>query len=97
VSYVIGIDVGGTFTDAFATDEHGRVHSAKSPSTPPDFEQGVLNAVDELAAAAGLDTAALLRDTSHICHGTTATLNALVTGTSPRSGSSPPSATATPS
>ena len=80
MSYVIGIDVGGTFTDAFATDEHGRVHSAKSPSTPPDFEQGVLNAVDELAAAAGLDTAALLRDTSHICHGTTATLNALVTG-----------------
>ncbi len=80
MSYVIGIDVGGTFTDAFATDEHGRVHSAKSPSTPPDFEQGVLNAVDELAAAAGLDTATLLRDTSHICHGTTATLNALVTG-----------------
>lgn len=80
MSYVIGIDVGGTFTDAFATDEHGRVHSAKSPSTPPDFEQGVLGAVDELAAAAGLDTASLLRDTSHICHGTTATLNALVTG-----------------
>ncbi|QJY48070.1 hydantoinase/oxoprolinase family protein [Pseudonocardia broussonetiae] len=80
MTYVIGIDVGGTFTDAFATDEQGRVHSAKSPSTPPDFEQGVLNAVDELAAAAGLDTASLLRDTSHICHGTTATLNALVTG-----------------
>jgi len=80
VSYVIGIDVGGTFTDAFATDENGRVHSAKSPSTPPDFEQGVLNAVDELAVAAGLDTATLLRETSHICHGTTATLNALVTG-----------------
>ena len=80
MSYVIGIDVGGTFTDAFATDENGRVHSAKSPSTPPDFEQGVLNAVDELAVAAGLDTATLLRETSHICHGTTATLNALVTG-----------------
>ncbi|MTD55468.1 hydantoinase/oxoprolinase family protein [Amycolatopsis pithecellobii] len=80
MSYVIGIDVGGTFTDAFATDEHGRVHSAKSPSTPPDFEQGVLSAVDELAAAAGLDTASLLGQTSHICHGTTATLNALVTG-----------------
>jgi N-methylhydantoinase A len=39
VSYVLGIDIGGTFTDAFATDDAGRVYAAKSPSTPPDFEQ----------------------------------------------------------
>ena len=48
--YVIGIDVGGTFTDAFAADDGGRVFSAKVPSTPPDFARGVLNSVDALAA-----------------------------------------------
>ena len=40
MSFVIGIGIGGTFTDAFATDTTGRVYAAKSPSTPPDFEQG---------------------------------------------------------
>ena len=48
--YVVGIDIGGTFTDAFATDDTGRVASAKAPSTPPDYSRGVLDALDELAA-----------------------------------------------
>ena len=42
MSYVIGIDIGGTFTDAFAADESGRVAAAKTPSTPPDFSRGFL-------------------------------------------------------
>lgn len=80
MNFVIGIDIGGTFTDAFATDASGRVFSGKSPSTPPNFEQGFLNAIDELANAVGVSTRSLLSDTAYICHGTTATLNALVTG-----------------
>ncbi|SFO51148.1 N-methylhydantoinase A [Pseudonocardia ammonioxydans] len=80
MSFVIGIDIGGTFTDAFATDTTGRVFSAKSPSTPPDFERGMLNAIDELAGAVGVSSSQLLGETAYICHGTTATLNALVTG-----------------
>lgn len=80
MTFVIGIDIGGTFTDAFATDTTGRVFAAKSPSTPPDFDHGMLNVIDELAAAVGTSTEDLLADTSYICHGTTATLNALVTG-----------------
>ena len=80
MAYVIGIDIGGTFTDAFAADETGRVAAAKTPSTPPDFSLGFLNVLDELAGTLGVEARALLADTSYIVHGTTSTLNALVTG-----------------
>ena len=78
--YVIGIDIGGTFTDAFVADEEGRVAGTKTPSTPPDFSEGFLTVLDELAATLGTETAALLSGTHYIVHGTTSTLNALVTG-----------------
>lgn len=78
--HVIGIDVGGTFTDAFAADAAGNVYSAKVPSTPPEFARGVLSSIDALASTIGMDVGSLLADTAYICHGTTASLNALVTG-----------------
>ena len=80
MAYVIGIDIGGTFTDAFAADESGRVAATKTPSTPPDFSQGFLTVLDELAATLDIETSALLEDTHYIVHGTTSTLNALITG-----------------
>ncbi len=80
MAYVIGIDIGGTFTDAFVADESGRVAGTKSPSTPPDFSQGFLTVLDELAGSLGVSTRDLLADTYYIVHGTTSTLNALVTG-----------------
>lgn len=80
MAYVIGIDTGGTFTDAFVADQHQRLAAAKTPSTPPNFAEGFLNAVDELAAELGIDVAELLGDTDYIVHGTTSTLNSLVTG-----------------
>lgn len=78
--FVIGIDVGGTFTDAVAADHRGVVLAAKTPSTPPDFSVGFETALDLLAERAGLTVRELLADTAHIAHGTTAALNALVTG-----------------
>jgi N-methylhydantoinase A len=80
MSYVIGVDTGGTFTDAFAADDSRRIASAKSASTPPNFADGFLAAIDELAASMNLSTAELLGDTGYIVHGTTSTLNSLVTG-----------------
>lgn len=80
MTFVIGIDIGGTFTDAFATDEEGRTASAKAPSTPDDLARGVLDAVEELGRTLGISSSALLSETASICHGTTASLNALVTG-----------------
>lgn len=78
--YVLGIDVGGTFTDAVAADENGRIVGAKTPSTPEDYAVGVLTAVAELASTLGITEHDLLANTAYIAHGTTSTLNALVTG-----------------
>jgi N-methylhydantoinase A len=83
MGYVIGIDVGGTFTDAVAIGPDGLMVSAKTPSTPPDYGNGVLAAVELLAAELGLTARALLAETGYIAHGTTSSLNALVTGNVP--------------
>jgi N-methylhydantoinase A len=80
MSFVIGVDTGGTFTDAFAADEDGRIASAKASSTPPDFAHGFLAAIDELARTMDVSTGELLAETRYIVHGTTSTLNSLVTG-----------------
>ncbi|WP_309085622.1 hydantoinase/oxoprolinase family protein [Chelativorans sp.] len=69
----VATDVGGTFTDlvAFETDEAGgtRIITAKSDTTPPNFEQGVLNVLEK----AGLDPASV----DFLAHGTTVVINAL--------------------
>lgn len=78
--YVIGIDTGGTFTDAFAADQHNRLAAVKTPSTPPNFADGFINAVESLAAELAIGVTELLNDTDYIVHGTTSTLNSLVTG-----------------
>jgi N-methylhydantoinase A len=76
--YWIGIDVGGTFTDLVAVDAQGQVTLAKTASTPRDQSLGVMDGLGLLAEALGRDTAALLRDTERIVHGTTVATNALL-------------------
>ena len=58
--YRIGIDVGGTFTDLVAIDEHGRITTAKSASTPRDQSLGVLEGLEQLASSLGTDRSSLL-------------------------------------
>ena len=68
---VVGVDVGGTFTDLVELDPaSGRVRLAKVPSTLDNQAFGVLNAL----TAAGCDLAAL----DLIVHGTTTTTNAVL-------------------
>ena len=50
--YTIGIDVGGTYTDLVAIDEHGTTVFAKSPSTPADQSVGVHGGAGRTGAAA---------------------------------------------
>ncbi len=70
-SYVIGVDVGGTFTDVFLWDEAtGRVATAKVPSTRGDQSIGF---VEGISAVAG-DFA----DIATVVHGTTVGTNALL-------------------
>src|SRR5690606_6072291 len=69
----VATDVGGTFTDlvCFETDASGesRVVTAKSDTTPPNFEEGVLNVLEK----GGVDPAGI----DFLAHGTTAVINAL--------------------
>jgi N-methylhydantoinase A len=81
--HVIGVDVGGTFTDAVLDDGDGHIVAAKSPSTPPDYSDGVMTALALLAEQLGEPLEAMLANTHHIAHGTTSSLNALVTGSVP--------------
>ncbi|MGW5266670.1 hydantoinase/oxoprolinase family protein [Microbispora sp. NPDC004025] len=70
---VIGVDVGGTFTDLVLHDAAtGEIRVAKQPTTPAAPERGVLAAVD---AAVPRDLLARCR---HFVHGTTVGLNALL-------------------
>jgi N-methylhydantoinase A len=76
--YRIGIDVGGTFTDLVAVDEHGALAIAKCASTPPDPSEGLIAGLELLAAELGTSLRDLLARTDSIVHGTTVATNALL-------------------
>ena len=74
--WAVGVDVGGTFTDAVAIADDGQCVAVKAPSTPHDQSAGVLAAIEALALA----PAAL----SRIAHGTTVVTNLLLERTGAR-------------
>ena len=84
MSYVIAVDSGGTFCDCVVLDDAGRVMRAKSPSTPPDHDQGVLDSVAEAARRLGRPLAEVLAETALFAHGTTVATNTLIQRTGAR-------------
>ncbi|MGP0032485.1 MAG: hydantoinase/oxoprolinase family protein [Acidimicrobiales bacterium] len=78
MSYRIGVDVGGTFTDCVLRRPDGSLVLEKAPTTPQDQSDGVLAGLAQLAAAEGLGLAELLAQTRTIVHGTTTGDNALI-------------------
>jgi N-methylhydantoinase A len=70
---LLGVDVGGTFTDAVLLDR-GEVHTAKVPTTPGEESTGVLRAVEEVLERAG----AAPGDVEAFAHGMTVGTNALL-------------------
>jgi N-methylhydantoinase A len=75
MSTLLGIDVGGTFTDVIAYDEtEQRVLVDKVSSTPANPEQGVIAAIRKLRDERGVDTGAL----GVFAHGSTVATNALL-------------------
>ena len=78
---VIGVDSGGTFTDAVAvSDTDGRLAVGKSLSTPARPADGVVASVAAAAGGLGVTLEQLLAEAEIIAHGTTVGLNALLTG-----------------
>ena len=83
MSYRLGVDVGGTFTDLLLVHEKsGQTWSAKVPSTPADQSIGVLNGIKRVCERAGIDP----KQIDHVMHGTTVATNTVLTGTGARCG-----------
>ena len=75
--YRLGVDVGGTFTDAILLDEStGEVRTGKVPSTPSDPSQGFLRVVDRMLGQIHVAPHAI----RYLVHGTTVATNAIIEG-----------------
>ena len=54
MEYIVGVDIGGTFTDCVVIDPDGGITVGKALSTPSDFSAGALDAVRDAARNLGL-------------------------------------------
>ena len=80
---LIGVDIGGTFTDVvFADTDTNDLRVHKAPTTPDDPSRGLLAAVRELCEREGLAPAGI----GHLFHGTTIATNAVLTHDGARTG-----------
>jgi N-methylhydantoinase A len=76
MTFRLGVDVGGTFTDLLLVDESsGQTYMAKVLSTPEDSSIGVLNGIDRICDESDIDTG----EVSQVMHGTTVATNAVLT------------------
>jgi N-methylhydantoinase A len=83
MSYRLGVDVGGTFTDFLLLNEDsGETFTAKVPSTPEDSSIGVLNGIARICDESGVSPG----DIELVMHGTTVATNAVLTGRGARVG-----------
>lgn len=78
MGYIIGIDVGGTFTDFVVADPAKKFFHGKVPSTPRDESEGVLAAVEQISEREQKTLRDLLRETNLIILGTTVVTNAML-------------------
>lgn len=74
----IGVDVGGTFTDLYFSDDAQRIAVVeKVPSTPHDPSEAVISGIKKLCAKAGVS----LAEIDQLVHGTTVATNTALTHT----------------
>ena len=83
MGYRLGVDVGGTFTDLLLFNtQTGSFWRHKTPSTPHDSSEGILNGVNAICEKAGVGAA----DIDYFLHGTTVATNAVLEGKGARVG-----------
>ena len=75
---LVGVDIGGTFTDCVVLDRSGRITATKCPSTPDNFAEGMLAALRLTAERLDLSFEAFCRSVAVLTHGTTVGTNALL-------------------
>ncbi|HXM81841.1 MAG TPA: hydantoinase/oxoprolinase family protein [Burkholderiales bacterium] len=76
--YLVGIDIGGTFTDCAIVDRAGKLLTTKVPSTPADFSRGMLDALGAGAQSLGVSLDDFCRDIAYLSHGTTVGTNTII-------------------
>ncbi len=83
MGYRLGVDVGGTFTDLLLLDDaSGGYWRHKTPSTPHDSSEGILQGVEVLCGEVGITP----NDIAVFLHGTTVATNAVLEGKGARVG-----------
>jgi N-methylhydantoinase A len=83
MTYRLGVDVGGTFTDLLLiAEDTGQTYRAKVPSTPADQSVGVLAGIAKICALAGVRPDQI----GDLMHGTTVATNAVLEGKGARVG-----------
>jgi N-methylhydantoinase A len=78
MAYLVGVDIGGTFTDCAIVDRAGKLLTTKVPSTPADFSRGMMDALDAGAQALGIELESFCRDIAFLSHGTTVGTNTII-------------------
>ncbi len=86
MSFRVGIDTGGTFTDGISVDSQGNLVTAKSSTTPKDLAQGTMNAIKSLARNNKMELNDFLAQVTTIVHGTTQGTNVIITRKGPKLG-----------
>ena len=86
MSFRVGIDVGGTFTDFYVVRGSEEPRVFKTLSTPGDPSIGLVDGLGEIAGAFELSLDALVVEIDTIVHGTTVTTNATLTRDGARTG-----------
>jgi N-methylhydantoinase A len=76
--FLVGVDIGGTFTDCVVLDGRGRITATKCPSTPENFADGMLDAMRLAAECLQMGFEDFCRSIAVLTHGTTLGTNALL-------------------
>ena len=81
--YRLGVDIGGTFTDAtLINEETGEIHVGKVPSTPQDPSHGFMEATHRILREADVSP----NEVGYVVHGTTVATNSIIEGKVARTG-----------
>ena len=86
MTFRIGIDIGGTFTDPISIDEKGNLKAAKVPTTHEDLTIGVKDSFNILADLNKMTLREFLGQVTTIVHGTTVGTNLIVQRNGPKLG-----------
>jgi len=78
MTYVIGVDTGGTFTDTVVVDEDGSRVTGKAETTPDDPTTGIVDSLTDATRELDRDLAGMLGDADVLVHGTTLTTNTVL-------------------